>query len=134
MTSLQRVVLGFAIAPALPAQIIVALAILQGSSDGLTFAVSILSLIGYGVSPVFGVPGYLLLKRYGITGLHVYLCCGCLVGFAAGVFIFSPDLVARGRVDLALQLLNNIYRYILFGGLSGLFSGGLFWIIAVRSN
>jgi hypothetical protein len=134
MTSLQRVVLGFVIAPTLPAMLIVLLAILQRSSEGLTLLVSIVSLVSYPASLIFGVPGYLLFRRYGITGLHVYSLCGCLVGFVTGALVFMPDLFSRESVDLALQLLNNIYRYILFGGFSGFLSGGLFWIIAVRGN
>jgi hypothetical protein len=116
-----RTALGFAIAPLVPAVLIALLSILHGDHNAMSHIVYC-AKVGYPAVLLLGVPGYLLLRRFGWNGLPAYVLLGGLIGiaiyiyvFATGVALFSPGVmyaVVARMLFLPLAVIFGIMAFV----------------------
>src|ERR1041384_3614611 len=88
-----RALLGFLIAPAVPALIVyVAEATRLTSSDAMKAAMAV-GLFGYLSALVLGVPAFFFLRWASRTSALAYLTTGALIGLACYAVLFLPGAI-----------------------------------------
>ena len=132
----RRVIVGFVIAPAVPALVVLALqagAIAQGRAE---WGTSLFAVLGYATAVVVGLPAFLLLRRRLATSFVKYAALGTAIGVVPACVLFLPDVVAGwdARHEHAVLLLGNLWRAALGGAVLGCVSAVVFWLVAIRTK
>jgi len=123
-----RVLIGFLVAPGLPALLLYLTVLFLGyASWEAAFFPRILGIFAYLAAWIFGIPGYFLLRGKGINGFMVYLILGALIGltvYALYLFTLQPSVIEyRAHINWGLGLMAIVYAVI---------STAIFWLIAVQ--
>lgn len=136
MTDRLRTLLAFAIAPGVPAAAIAG-ANLFGRGEVLhwTFAL-VVAVMSYLVALVLGLPCYLIMRKYAVRSVGVYLVCGALLGIVGyGLFFLPQVLSANAPLGVMVAaVLEGSARAAVVGVASGTFSALVFWAIAGRRS
>jgi hypothetical protein len=120
-----RVVLGFILAPAAPLLPVAPFA-LFGGIDVLGPVIFLVGFYSYPLALVFGVPAYLVLRRFGRIELRHTLLAGATIGSMPSVYIAIMSIFNDATLSgLALALF-----VLLYGIPLGLLCSTAFWYIA----
>jgi hypothetical protein len=100
-----REILGFALAPMVPALLVALPALLQADQRATAY-MAFVAKVSYPVILLLGVPAYILTRSKGWTGLPVYVVLGALLGAIAYLVTFTvgPHLGASSRPMYALAV------------------------------
>jgi hypothetical protein len=121
--SWKRLLLGFLVAPLVPAVVQTTVGESQ-YHPGAVFVVAVVIL--YFLQLVAGIPGYLLFHRTGRRSLQAYALFGFCVGLCVGAALaFSAWLHSRPDVGVLRGLLFSVYF-----GLLGAATTASFWFVA----
>jgi len=136
-TTVLRAILGFVVAPFVPALLVYASSIaMHGGSRGeATWGLGLFASLGYGAALVLGVPAYFVFRARGITGFVPYLAMGALIGVACVIFGFLPHLVFSGPETYpgeSATLLGLAGALSIPAIFAGAIASTVFWLIAVR--
>ena len=128
-----RILLGFMIAPLVPALIAYLCNLVSGHQGEGRWVAALFLAFGYLVTAIFGIPTYLVFLGRRSAGLLTYLAAGAVIGAVAVILVFMPDLWANwnSNREHALGLLRN--GIPILGGVSGAIGAGVFWLVAVRA-
>jgi hypothetical protein len=102
-----REILGFALAPMVPALLVALPALLQLDQRAPAY-IAFVAKVSYPVIWSLGIPAFILTRRKGWTGLPVYVVLGALLGVVAYVVTFTvgPPLGTSGPLyALAARML-----------------------------
>lgn len=134
-TTALRALIGFSVAPGVPALIVYIISAMSGSRGEATWSFEIFAAAGYLAALVIGVPVYFLLQRKGVTNLAPYLALGALIGLMCVVLGFLPYVLLGGwqtNHEQAFVLLKTAAGIAVPAILSGAIASAIFWLIAVR--
>jgi hypothetical protein len=129
-----RVLLGFLIAPAVPALIVYAAeATRLASTDAMKAAMAV-GVFGYLSALVLGVPAFFLLRWASRTGPVAYLMTGALIGLACYIVLFLPGAIQnwQGNPEGAALMIRNTAGFALLAVAAGLVAALVFWAITAR--
>jgi hypothetical protein len=131
--SWQRVIAGFAIAPAVPGLL---LYVLQAPflESGAYLLPVVMLMYAYPLALIFGVPAYLFLKRGGSKGVVPAVCIGAaigLLGYLVDVALTTSAAVYTDELRRA-YVANSIGRCVA-GVVWGAISGSVFWGVTMRA-
>jgi hypothetical protein len=117
----------FLIAPAVPAILILAAAIVQGSgADGIWWMTIILP-VSYVTCAVVGLPIHLILMRTGYTSLLLYVISGLVATLVPIYFLFIYSDESPTPWAGLLQVHFEIMGFMAF---CGILTSAIFWLIA----
>jgi hypothetical protein len=130
-TSTLRAVIGFLVAPVVPA---IALYLLNMNAEAAPLLPLILTPLAYAAAIVLGVPAYLVMQRRGIFSLWTYLIVGALIGLAFAVLFFGIQALLSwsSAQEHAIGLLRNSIRSVVLAAVYAAVASAVFWVIAVR--
>ena len=122
----ERAVLGFLVAPLLPALMLTLPAALQGEPNAVAQFVAF-ATVSYCATLLVAIPAHLLLRKRHWTWLSAYVGVGGVMGLAVFVFLFVLGIPSRvpGLGSLARRLLSLPIDMI--GGVIILIC---FWLVA----
>lgn len=124
---MRRLLLGFALAPAIPGLVMLAISILTGRVSEGIWAFGLMSMVTYAVAVVVGIPAFFLLSKAKINGLIPYIAVGQLLSvIPVAYFILLPAVHLYGR----LELFHANYLQIALIAFIGLIVTIAFWLIA----
>jgi hypothetical protein len=129
-----RALLGFLIAPAVPALIVyVAEALRLTSSDAMKAAMAV-GLFGYLSALVLGVPAFFFLRWASRTSSLAYLTTGALIGLVCYAVLFLPGAIQnwQGNPEGAALMIRNTAGFALLAVVAGSAAAVVFWAIAAR--
>ncbi|GKS92851.1 hypothetical protein [Acidovorax sp. SUPP2539] len=132
-TGLLRLLVGFLIAPAMPAALIFSVQAIFIGYENAAAGAFVFLIIGYASALVLGVPIHFFLQSKKLVGLGSYLLLGAIIGIAYYVVVFIPTYLAADS-KYVLDLLRNTVGFGLMGLVGGLISSLVFWFIAVRAR
>lgn len=124
-------VLGFLVAPLMPAFIIIVIATaMDGSLKNLsTWPFKITMLFSYPVMAAFGLPSYLILRRLRVISIYPYMIIGFILAVIIVLTIYAAIPIAYGSFIYHLRELARIGWISFFVGSLGAISGLSFWLI-----
>jgi hypothetical protein len=133
-TSALRALIGFLVAPSVPALALYLIGLLFVSGWEAVWGPKILAMFGYLAALVIGVPIYVILQRKGINSLKVYLGLGALIGLGYYVLLFGIWALLSWQTypEHTLLLLKNSIKS---GGVAVVYAtitSAVFWLIAIR--
>lgn len=132
-----KLILGFIVAPAVPALIMYLYQIDSIESWELTWIVTVVLVLAYVAAIFLGIPTYLYLRKKSKDSLLSYVLAGVLIGFTLYLIIFFPTVVfgaISSSMEHAVTLFINTVGYSVFGVCSGLVSSIVFWGVAIRKT
>ncbi|TVQ83809.1 MAG: hypothetical protein EA357_05135 [Micavibrio sp.] len=130
-----RVLLGFWVAPGIPALLFYFYfyALFDSAMEAFFLPV-IFAFFAYLVVWVFGIPGYFLLQKKGISSFTAYLVLGMCIGLTVPVGL-SISMVWSMDSEYALSVFTG--AVLGFGKTAVVYAviaSAIFWLIAVRKN
>jgi heme/copper-type cytochrome/quinol oxidase subunit 4 len=133
-TTILRTLIGFLLAPALPALALYLINLNVVSRHEAILPAVILVVLGYVAALTIGVPLHLLLKRRGVHSLKAYLFFGALVGLIFYLLFFGiwGLLSYQSYPDHALLLIKNSATSGLTAIAYSAVASTVFWLVAVR--
>lgn len=135
-TSALRVLIGFLVAPGLPALVVYLIGLFFVADWEAAFGPKILAMLGYLTALLIGVPVYFVLQRKGISSLAAYLAFGALVGLSCYVLFFGLWALLSWQTypEHALLLLKNSVVSGVIAVVYATVSSLVFWLIAIKSK
>lgn len=133
-TSALRALIGFLVAPGVPALVLYLIGLLFVSDWETAWGPKILAVFGYLAALVIGVPVYFLLQRKGISSLMAYLVLGALIGLVCYALFFGLWALLSWKTypEHALLLLKNSVKSGLIAVVYATVASAVFWLIAIR--
>ncbi len=127
-----RALLGFLVAPAIPA-LVLWLLNLGALHGGGTLVFLLLAPFAYCAAIVLGIPAYILMRRWRAQGLLVYVMVGAIVSALFAIAIQGIDIISNlfSAPEHGMALLNNSMRMALIGAVYGGTASFVFWVIAI---
>jgi hypothetical protein len=122
-----RAIIGFIVAPVIPG-VLVALPDLLRGDPMARWYIEFSATAGYPVMLILGVPMYFLSKRWGWTGLPVYVAIGSILGAASYLSAFVPGLV-MGAPGVGYAM-TTTFIYLPISVICGVIAMISFWLIA----
>ena len=127
---MPRLIVGFLFAPMLPALLLCGIEMYFDASKS-QFAAAFFAVVAYLAMLIFGIPGYFLMRKYGLNSLAAYLIFGLVIGAMAYAVVLSfllctvafPGLVFMNSIGMALV-----------GMVFGAIACAAFWLIAIKGN
>jgi len=116
LSGIERAILGFVIAPLIPAILLILPGALQGDSSAVAQFLAY-AKVGYCATLLIAVPAHLLLRKRRWTLLSIYITVGGVMGLA--VFLFHAVLgvpphtpgfgpVARTLISLPVDMMGGV--------------------------
>jgi len=128
-----RLVIGFLVAPSVPALVVYVVSIATSSRGEATWSFWLFIGFGYLAAVFLGVPSYLVLQARRMHGLIPYVLTGALIGLICVVLCFSPYLISGQWLtnhEEAFTLFRTGAAMSVPAILSGAFASAAFWFIA----
>ena len=135
--SALRVMIGFLLAPGVPALIIYVVTLLSNTRGEATWSAQIFAAVAYLLAFVVGVPVYFYLQRRGINSFTAYAALGAAIGLLCIVLGFVPYALLGDWTtnhDEAFTLLKTAAALAVPAIISGGVGSAVFWLIAIRSG
>lgn len=128
MTQITRVLVGFFVAPAVPAILLYVFNRLMGYGDASVVGPLLLMPLGYAAAIIFGIPTYFLMRKKNVRSFVAYILFG---GFAGLTFylLFTIATAYPGQVLLVLQ---RSIGPVLTATAYAAIAAGVFWAVAIR--
>jgi hypothetical protein len=124
---MRRLLLAFALAPAIPGLIMLLLSILTSSIWEGIWAFKLMSAVAYTIAAVVGIPTFLVLRKIKANGLLSYIFAGQLLSMIpATYFVLWPTIHQYGQ----LRLFPANYIQLALVAFIGLVVTISFWLIA----
>jgi hypothetical protein len=125
-----RAILGFFISPAVPALLLYLWQMshlftgypLLAYDPILKIIDVVLLLTGYLTAGFIGIPAYIVMQRWQVRNILIYLAVSGVIGLAPGMLLS------------VIWGLSNSEALSSIGGLYGLIAGGIFWLIAIKGS
>lgn len=132
--SVLRALIGFLVAPGLPALVLYLINLIVVSHHEALLLAAVLATLAYLSALIVGMPLHFLLQRKGINSLMAYLILGALIGLTCYLLFFGIEalLSLKTYPKHALLLLANSGKSgamaIAYSSVASL----IFWFIAIR--
>ena len=128
MTQIIRVLVGFFVAPAVPAILLYVFNRLVGYGDASVVGPLLLMPLGYAAAVTFGIPAYFLMRKKNVHSFVAYVSFGGLIGLAF-YLVFTIVTSYPGQVLLVLQ---RSLGPVLTAAAYAATAAGVFWAVAIR--
>jgi hypothetical protein len=128
MTQMTRVLVGFFVAPAVPAILLYVVNRLMGYGSASVVGPLLLMPLGYAAAVIFGIPAYFLMQKRNVHSFVAYVLFGGLIGFTF-YLLFTIATSYPGQVLLVLQ---RSLGPILTATAYAAIAAGVFWTVAIR--
>jgi hypothetical protein len=135
MTTTWRVIIGFLVAPGLPALISYAAIRFFYPYWEAVWGATILAVFGYLGALMIGFPAHLFLNQRAVKSLWAHVISGVFIGlicyalyFVLALVILNSDQNTKQLIDLVKQNAGLAIPAMVSGALAGF----VFWLIAIR--
>ncbi|WP_143494863.1 MULTISPECIES: hypothetical protein [unclassified Pseudomonas] len=128
-----RLLLGFLVAPVVPALLIYLWSLLVSSDADAEWGGRVFLVFGYLAMIIFGVPIFALVNRkWRVENPAAYMAGGAIIGALLGAAIFVPDIVSNwhSKHNQSVYLIKS--GLPIMGAACGFIAGGAFWLIAIK--
>jgi hypothetical protein len=119
---------GLLLAPCAPAALACIAAMVMGSP-------ALIPTIGtYLVTAAFGIPTYLIARKFEVEALRGYVIVGTFVGMAGWALIFIPAAIMRWRTTTMAgsQLVKSTLIAAIAASICFAIASAVYWMIAIR--
>jgi hypothetical protein len=129
----MRAILGFCIAPGVPAIALYLLNLMLVSPQEAALLAFIYLTFAYLAALILGLPTYMIVRRRSAVGWRSYLVFGALIGvvFYALLFGIWGGSIYQSLPDHAIALLLNSAMACVSAIVYAAIASGIFWLIAV---
>jgi hypothetical protein len=129
-----RVILGFLIAPAIPALLVFLVQIFFVPRWEATWAATTIALLGYLAALALGALAFLVMRQKDATDWIQVVFVGAALGLVCYILLIIPGLLQNLKIDAnsSWLLLKNTVGLAIVGLLSGGLAGLAFWLIVIR--
>lgn len=132
--SRQRALVGFLVAPVVPALVLYLVQLIFVPRWEAEWGVKILVLFAYLSALVMGIPMYFVLQRKQVASVLAYTVLGAVIGLACYALFFGLLALMNWTAypDHALLLLKNSVGSGVMAVSYGAVASMIFWLIAIR--
>lgn len=128
MLKTSRVLLGFIFAPSIPALALYLYGVFMGFGTSAIVGPLILMPLGYLVEIVFGIPVFLVLKKYRMFSLLAYCLSGIGIGLLGYIVFevlpsYSRDMFSAFRGSFGAAIVSVVYSWV---------AAAVFSLVAIR--